>query len=150
MAPKVLVRRRKWACSTHVFKRLSFLLHGIVAAASTVDFDLCGLDFSGLSRALTFHQRTFYAKASTGGDEFEQFAVKLLNVGHNLHVLDGRSVVEGDELTLLLPRRVRTQPLTQTSVPKSVRCSSSFIFVLFISLKVIQMNPYATCALLPR
>ena len=82
---------------THVFKRLSFLLHGVIAAASTVDFDLCGLDFGGLSRALTFHQRTFYAKASTGGDEFEQFAVKLLNVGHNLHVLDGRSVVEGDE-----------------------------------------------------
>ena len=38
-----------------------------------------------------------YIRDVTGGDEFEQFAVKLLNVGHNLHVLDGRSVVEGDE-----------------------------------------------------
>ena len=82
---------------THVFERLSLLLHGVIAAASAVYFDTSGLDFGGLSRTLTFYQRAFNAKARAGGDEFEQFAVKLLNVGHNLYILDGRSVVEGDE-----------------------------------------------------
>ena len=41
---------------THIFEALSLLLHGVVAAAKTVDLNLAALQFDCLSGTLAFHQ----------------------------------------------------------------------------------------------
>ena len=41
---------------THIFEALSFLLHGVVAAAKTVYFNLTALQFYRLSGTLALHQ----------------------------------------------------------------------------------------------
>ena len=135
---------------THVFERLSLLLHGVIAAASAVHFDASGLDFGGLSRTLTFYQRAFNAKARAGGDEFEQFGIKLLNVGHDLYVFDGRSVVEGDE-AYAFAAAAGAYPAFHADFGTEICALQQLLYLRsFHCWEVIQMNPCATCALLPR
>ena len=93
----------------HVFEGLAFLLHGEVAAALTEHLDGCSLDFSGLACALAFDEDAFNAQAGTGGDEFEHVGIKLLHIGHHLHVLDGGAIVECDEVDTLTAA-ARTHP----------------------------------------
>ena len=82
----------------HILEGLPFLLHGIVCIASAEDFDRGGLNLHGLSCTLAFNQRSLYGKASARGDLLQHLIVKLIHVGHNLYVLNGRTIVEGDEV----------------------------------------------------
>ena len=83
---------------THVFETLPLLLHGIVGAAGAKHFNVGGLHFYVLSGALALNQRALHTEAGTRGDEFEEFGIKLVGVGHYLHVVDGAAVVEGNKV----------------------------------------------------
>ena len=93
----------------HIFKRLAFLLHGVVVGASAVELNALALNFHALSGALTFHEFSYCAKASTGGDVFEQRFFNGGGVHHDLHIFNGGAIVECDELHLLVAA-ARTHP----------------------------------------
>ena len=86
---------------THVFERLSLLLHRVVAAAESVHFDALALYLRCLTRTLALYERTYCADAGTGGDLLQHLGVELGGVYHDLYVLDCRTVVERDEVDSL-------------------------------------------------
>ena len=81
----------------HIFKGLSLLLHGVGGIARAEDFDLRGLDLHSLSGGGALYELSFDADAGSGGDELHRGLVEVLVFTHNLNVLDGGAVVEGDE-----------------------------------------------------
>ena len=85
----------------HVFEGLSLLLHGIVGTTGAEDLNRGGLNLHSLSTSDALHELSFDAEAGTSGDEFQQLLVELSSIGHYLYVLDGRTVVEGDEVHVL-------------------------------------------------
>ena len=62
-----------------------------------VDFDLFGLNFDRLSRAEAFDQRSVDAEAGSRSDVFQHGFVEAGHIDHDLYVVDGRAVIEGDE-----------------------------------------------------
>ena len=82
----------------HVFKALALLLHGEVVAAESIDFNLAALKFNALSGSLALHQFAVDVDACTSCNLLEQVGIKLCWVNHHLDVLDGGTVVEGDEI----------------------------------------------------
>ena len=61
----------------HIFEALAFLLHGIVAAAKSVDLNPAALYLHGLAGALAFHQLAVDTDAGACGDLLEHGLVKL-------------------------------------------------------------------------
>ena len=94
---------------THHLERLALLLHGISVVAQTVDFQLRSLNLTSLSGTLTLDQRTLGTNAGTSGNLLQQLLVKLLRADHNLHVLDGRAIVQRNKV-YRLARAVGTHP----------------------------------------
>ena len=62
---------------THVLEALSLLLHRIVAAAETVDFDAFALNLNALTGTLALYQGTYYADAGTSGNLTELILIDL-------------------------------------------------------------------------
>ena len=62
---------------THVLEALSLLLHWIVAAAETVDFDAFALNLNTLTGTLALYQGTYYADAGTSGNLAELILIDL-------------------------------------------------------------------------
>ena len=83
---------------THIFHALSFLLHRIIRAACTQHLYFTGLDLHGLSRTYTLHQFTCNTQASPGRDEFNQFIIKLIRIGHYLYIINRRPVIQSDKV----------------------------------------------------
>ena len=52
----------------HHLETLTFLLHGIVVATETVNFQLSSLDLTALTSSLALYQRTLSTNAGTRGD----------------------------------------------------------------------------------
>ena len=86
---------------THSLERLALLLHGVVVAAETIDLQLGGLDLTGLTSTLALYQHALGIDAGTCGDVLQQLLVKLGGVNDNLYVLDGRTIVQRDEVDSL-------------------------------------------------
>ncbi len=86
---------------THIFERLSLLLHWVVGRTSTKDFNLLSLYFDSLPRTDTFNHCSDNLQTSSGSDVLEEVFVELLNVGYNLYVLNGRTIVQGYEVDSL-------------------------------------------------
>ena len=86
---------------THYLETLTLLLHGVVVAAQTVNLKLGSLDFAALTGTLTLNQHTLGADAGTCGDILQYLLVELSRINNNLHILDGRTVVEGNEVNCL-------------------------------------------------
>jgi hypothetical protein len=82
----------------HVFEALSLLLHGIVAGAKTVDLKLGVLYLNALTLALTLDELTGGADARTRGDALQGVGIDLLGIDNNLDILNGRAVVQRDEV----------------------------------------------------
>ena len=82
----------------HIFEALTFFLHRIVGSTAAVERDVSALYLGALSLSLTFHQHTRRTDTSTGSDLFQQFGIKACRVYHQLHILNGRTVVEGDKI----------------------------------------------------
>ena len=93
----------------HVLEALSLLLHGIVGSAGAIDLNAFALDLAGLSLSGTFDERTDDTDTGTGCDEFEFLFSYSGGVNDHLHVLDGRAIVEGNEIDCL-GAAVRTHP----------------------------------------
>ena len=83
---------------THHLETLALLLHRIVVAAQTINLQLGSLDFAALTGTLTLNQCTLGANAGTSGDILQYLLVELSGINNNLHILDGRTVVEGNEV----------------------------------------------------
>ena len=83
---------------THKFKGLSLLLHRVFSVTSAVNYDFSCLNFSSLTSTLTFYECTCYSKASTCCYLLQQLFVKLVNIGNNLHIVNGRTVVKSDKI----------------------------------------------------
>ena len=86
---------------THVFKALSLLLHGIVRRAKTIDFDGFALDFYTLACTLTLYQCSCYPDTCACSNAFELFSIHRCGVDNNLNVVDGRTIVERNEINSL-------------------------------------------------
>ena len=83
----------------HDLEGLSLLLHGIVGGAKSKDVDVLTLHFAGLTSALALDKNTACCDAGTGGDVAKGCAVHWAVGGyHQLDVVDGGAVVEGDEV----------------------------------------------------
>ena len=85
----------------HVLETLAFLLHGVVVSAGSEELDALSLYLHGLPFALTLHESAACADARAGGDVLQKFCIELRGVHYELDVLDGRAVVEGDEVNSL-------------------------------------------------
>ena len=99
---------------THSLERLALLLHGVVVAAETIDLQLGGLNLTGLTSTLTLYQQALYIDAGTCGDVLQQLLIKLGGVNDNLHILDGRTIVQRDEVDSLRTT-VRAHPALHTN-----------------------------------
>ena len=82
----------------HILEALTLLLHGIVTRATSVELQLRSLDLAGLSFALALHELTGGTDARTGSDALEQLLIHRRGVNDNLNVLNGRTVVQGNEV----------------------------------------------------
>ena len=112
---------------THHLKRLSLLLHGIGIVASTIEFQACCLYLTGLSGTLALHQGSHSTNAGTCGHLFQQFLIKLAWVYNHLHVLDGRAIIQGDEVY---------------SLRTAMRAHPSFYTYLFSKIRTFQYVNY--------
>jgi len=86
---------------SHILKTLSFLLHGIVARAQSVDLYLLALYLRRLSGTLTLHQHTRGTNTCAGRDALQRLGIHRCRVYHYLNILNGRSVVQCDEVHCL-------------------------------------------------
>ncbi len=80
-----------------VFPAGTFLLQGISVVAVTQNLDGCGLNLAGLTGSRTLNQLTFYTEASTSGNTLYGLLGEVCLVAHDLNVLDGASIVQGNE-----------------------------------------------------
>ena len=103
MAPKVLVRGRRWAISRRNSKGVALLLKGIgLHVGSAVDVKAVGLHLTGLAFTLRLHELAFDADARAGCDRLKFLVGELGHVKHNLNILYGRTVIELHELYMLV------------------------------------------------
>ena len=82
---------------------MAFLLQRVrfgVGLAQHRDFG--GLNFHRLALALRGHQRAREWPRRRRGHILQVFLGKLLGIGHDLNVVDGGAVVDGDELHVLV------------------------------------------------
>ena len=79
-------------------QRVAFLLHGIIVGTGAVDLDGLGLHLNGLALALRLDEQSLDMQAGACGDGTQFLLAELLEVNDNLQVVDGRAVVQGDEL----------------------------------------------------
>ena len=70
--------------------------------AFAVDLDLLGLDLNGLAAADGRHELAEHIEGGAGGDALEELLVKERRIGHDLDIVDGATVVEGDEFHLFV------------------------------------------------
>ena len=82
----------------HILKALSLLLHRIIRTASAIDLNALALDFAGLSLSGALYQGADSTDAGAGRNEFEFFFFNNSRVNDHLHVLDGGTIVEGNEV----------------------------------------------------
>ena len=84
-------------------ERVSLLLQGVCGGVGrAVDLKLVGLDLDALALALRGHERALHVDARAGRYGLQGLVVELREVEHDLQVLDGASVVERDELDILV------------------------------------------------
>ena len=74
-----------------------FLERVALRIGRAVNFDLAGLDLHGLAAAHRRHKVAADAEAGARGDLFHQGLVKFGKVADDLDIVDGRSIVQGDE-----------------------------------------------------
>ena len=99
---------------THSLEALTLLLHRIIITTETINHQISGLNLAALSCTLTFHQCTLSTDTSTCSNIFQQLLVKLRGVNHNLHIIDGRTIVQCNEVDCL-GRTVCTHPTFHTN-----------------------------------
>ena len=73
--------------------------HGI---AVSQNFHFRGLDFYSLTTSHGSHKLAFYGQRGSCGDALDEFFVKELGIGYDLDIVDGRTVIEGDEFNLFI------------------------------------------------
>ena len=66
--------------------------------AQAQDLNLLSLNLDSLTGADALNHDTLYAQAGTGGDLLHKVLAELLQISHNLNILDCRSVIKGDEV----------------------------------------------------
>ncbi len=89
--------------AAQVLQRCILLLQGIAhGIALAIDFNAGGLDFHGLAAAHGLDEFAGHFQAGSGGDAFHQFLVEHAHVGYDLDIVDGGTVVEGDEFDLFV------------------------------------------------
>ena len=141
---------------THILKALTFLLHRIVVATQTIDFNAVALNLRCLSIALALYKSTNGAYASACGDLLEHISVKLCRVNNNLYVLYCRAVVECNEVDSLRAA-MGTNPSLHIDFASEVGATKSiynfgslkcFHYKLNITLLyIIRRRPYAASQL---
>ena len=82
----------------HILKGLPLLLHGIVATTCAQELQVGALYFRVLTLSLTLYQFTRCAYACSSCDLLEQIGIHRCWVDNHLHVIDGRTVVQSDEI----------------------------------------------------
>src|SRR5574344_730311 len=80
------------------FHAVAFLLQGVcVGVGFAVEENVSGLNFHRLSGAHRLHQFTVYREAGARGDAAKEVFVEMSEVDNDLDIVDGRTVVEGNE-----------------------------------------------------
>ena len=86
---------------THVLEALSLLLHWVVIAATAEEDNLLSLDFRSLTLCWALYEHALYADARACGNLLEDFILYDATTDNNLDVLDGRTIVELNEVNSL-------------------------------------------------
>ena len=105
----------------HGLEALPFLLHWVFVVAQAVDFETRSLNLRGLACSRTLNQCADDADACAGGDVLERLFVELRGVDYHLNVLNGRAVVQCDEVDCFRAA-VRAHPALHADV-LSVFCA---------------------------
>ena len=87
-----------------VFHTQSFLLQRVLfRVGCAVHQNAVGLNLAGLSGAHTLDERSFAADTRTRGHGLQLLFAEFSKVRHNLDVLDGAAVIEGNETDVFVP-----------------------------------------------
>ena len=86
---------------SHILEALAFLLHWVVVTAETVDLDCLCLNLRCLTLTLALNESTLNVDTSASGNLLQHLIIKFIRVCYNLDVLDGRAIVQGDEVNSL-------------------------------------------------
>ncbi len=118
--PKGIRARTQVSDLTEEFQRVSLLLQGIGSRiCRPEDFKFVCLYFYALPLTLRGDEFADHAEACPRGDLSEKISVEACEVDDDLDIMDRRASFSAMKLIALLPRRVRTQPLTFTCCPTS-------------------------------
>ena len=83
--------------ATQELPACAFFLQGISVVAVAKNLDTCGLNLACLTCCGALHEFAYNAKAGTRRDALQGLFVEVSLVAHNLHVLDGRTIVKGNK-----------------------------------------------------
>ena len=98
---------------THILEGLPLLLHGISTVAETINDKFLGLDLTTLTGCRTLDKSSDNTDTTTCSNVLQQLVVKLCRVNDHLHILDGRAIVERNEVDILVTA-VRAYPTLHT------------------------------------
>ncbi len=82
----------------HVLEALTLLLHGVVAAAETVNLDAVTLNLYCLALALALYQGSDGTDAGTRCNLAQQILVDLRRVNYYLDIINSRTIVKSDKI----------------------------------------------------
>ena len=82
----------------HILKGLAFLLHGVVGTAFAIYKQALAMYLRSLSLCGAFNKYALYANAGTCGHLLQDFSIYDTGVHHNLYVLNGGTVIDGNEV----------------------------------------------------
>ena len=95
--------RTKVSYFSQKFEAVTFLLQGVLlGVGSAIDFDFLGLYLGCLAFTHRLYKLANDTEAGAGSDGFECFFVKVGEIDYYLDVLDGATVIEGDEIDMLV------------------------------------------------
>ena len=110
------------------------------------DLDLLGLDFHGLAAADGRDELALHSEGRAGGDALEELLVEELGIRHDLDIVDGGTVVEGDELHLpvasLRPDPTFGQHFAARLHPEQFLDLDSFHIRIRVNMQIYGKKPY--------
>ena len=108
---------------------------------------LPGLDFHGLAAAHGGHQFTLDGERCAGSDALQELFVEELRISDNLNVIDGGTVVEGNEFDLFVAS-FGADPAFGQNLLARLRGKQSLDFASFYGFHKVCSTNYANIAFL--
>ena len=124
---------------------VAFLLQRVFLRVGSAEHgDALGLDFGRLPFAHRLYEHTCHVEARTRSDKLQHLLVgKFCQIEDYLDILDGRTVIEGDELHILVAATCTHPPLYIDFTPDKLGREDIFDFSTFHSCLNLQDSDYS-------